>query len=63
MFSTLNNNVDAHNFRLLFYLNYCKQFKVYFGILVPTHVYLFLSHESYMLDEGIAMKDVPFELQ
>ena len=33
------------------------------GILVPTHVYLFLSRESCMIDECIDTSDIPFELQ
>ena len=33
------------------------------GILVPTHVYLFLPRESCMIDEGIDISDIPLELQ
>jgi hypothetical protein len=33
------------------------------GLLIPTHIYLFVSKEPYMLDKGIHPSAVPLELQ
>lgn len=33
------------------------------GMMIPTHIYLFISRESYLFDEGINLKDIPLELQ
>lgn len=33
------------------------------GIVIPTHIYLFVSREPFMMDKGIKKEEIPLELQ
>jgi hypothetical protein len=33
------------------------------GIVIPTHIFLFISRDPFMMDEGITEAEIPLELQ